>query len=253
MSRKIIYTIEEGPEYFVSDEEWAEVQRLQHWYNSEFTWTTGKLSFRRYLMFPNVEEFSNLETSIWRIIEERRERLRSHGLSEFEIVAQLERDALVFVKWGGYYDGCLASGFTRMADNEWNAFLVCDFLLKVSTLLPHLLIGVMDEGRFIKTRRIWLRDGVAMLQRKSGKMPGSISTLIKRKQFFSVVDPEKYEHHPGLKNSVPDFNRMKKEDRKAIVENWNWLGYGGNYDHDGDDAKGYNLNSKVRGFDFIDV
>ncbi len=252
MSRRIIYKIEERPEYFVSDEEWGEVQRLQHWYNSEFTWTTGKLAFRRFLMFPNVEEFSNLETSIWSIIEQRRERLRSIGRSEFEIVAQLERDGLVFVKWGGYYDGCLASGFTRIADNEWNAFLVCDFLLKVSTLLPHLLIELVDEGRFVKTRRMWLRDGVAMLRRKSGKVPATVSAVIKRKQFFSVVDPDKYEHHPGLNNTVPGFNRMKEDERKAIVRDWNWLGYGGNYDHNGDDTKGYNLNEKVRGFDFID-
>ncbi|MBI2619945.1 MAG: hypothetical protein HYW57_07675 [Ignavibacteriales bacterium] len=251
MSRRIIYKVEERSEYLITDEEWDEVRRLQHWYNSEFSWTTGKLAFRRYLLFPNVEEFSGLERSIWTIIEERKEKLKSQGLSETETVKQLERDHLVFVKWGGYFDDCLASGYTRVADNEWNAFLVCDFLLKVSTLLPHLVIEIRDEGRFVKTGRLWLRDGIALLRRRGGKMSESLTGVIKRKQFFSLVDPDKYEKHPSFRNSIPDFNLLAKEDRRAVLRNWNWLGYGnGGAEIDEPDG-GVNLNLKLRGFDYL--
>src|SRR3989442_10557590 len=34
------------------------------------------------------------------------------------IIAQLEADGLVIAKRGGYFDQCLASGFTRVAGNE---------------------------------------------------------------------------------------------------------------------------------------
>ena len=251
MSRRVIYKIEERPEYLVTDEEWDEVRRLQHWYNSEFYWTMGKLAFKRYVLFPNAEGFGGLETSIWQLIEERRKKLEAQGLTEFELIAQLERDQLVFVKWGGYFDGCLASGFTRVADNEWNAFLVCDFLLKVSTLLPHLTIEIRDEGRFIRTRRLWLRDGVALLPRRKNGFSDAMGILVKKKQFFASVDPARYDRHPAFKNSIPNFNDLNDEERKALVKNWNWMGYG-NGSWDGDSSEGVNLNLKLRGFDFLE-
>ncbi|MEX1138719.1 MAG: hypothetical protein WEB33_00545 [Bacteroidota bacterium] len=250
MSRRIIYKIEERPEYLITEEEWDEVKRLQHWYNSEFSWTMGKISFRRYLVFPNVEEFSGLDSTIWTIIEERKMKLAGQGLSEFDIVAQLERDHLLFVKWGGYYDHCLASGFTRMADNEWNAYLVCDFLVKVSTLIPHVVIGIHDEGRFVRTKRLWLRDGVVMLRKRPDELPEAISQIVKRKQFFAIVHPEQYDRHPVFKNSIPNFNQLKEEDKQAVVKEWNWLGYGNGYDEAGI-AGGMDLNQKLRGFDFF--
>src|SRR5512146_3100932 len=98
MSRRVIYKIEDRPEYLVTDEEWDEVRRVQHWYNSEFYWTMGKLAFKRYVLFANTEEFGGLETSICQLIEERRKKLEAQGLSEFELVSQLQRDQLVFEK-----------------------------------------------------------------------------------------------------------------------------------------------------------
>ena len=250
MSRRIIYKIEDRPEYLVTDEEWDEIKRLQHWYNSEFAWTTGKLSFRRYLLFPNAEEFSGLDTSVWKIIEERKTKLREMGMNDTEIVAQLELDHLVFVKWGGYFDDCLASGFTRVADNEWNAFLVCDFLLKVSTLVPHVVIELHDEGRFVRTKKLWLRDGVAMLQRKPSELSPQLGDLVKRKQFFAIVNPSRYDRHPSLKNSIPNFNDLDDQDKQALLKNWNWLGYGNRYENS-EIENGVDLNQKLRGFDFF--
>lgn len=248
MGRRLIYKIEETPENSFSDEQWEEVQRLQHWYNSEFTWTVGKIAFKRYLLFPNTEEFSNLDMSIWEIIGNRYQRLRASNLPEHDIIAQLEKDRLVWVKWGGYFDGCLASGFTRVADNEWNAFLVCDFLVKASTLLPHATIRIIDEGRFIKTGTVALRNGVALVGEKQiTRRRKRQSDADGRPRIFSIVNPQKYERHAGLKNTIPDFNRLKSDERLELIRNWNWLGYGDGYDLQGDDVTGYDLDSKLKG------
>ncbi len=249
MGRRLIYKIEEKLENSFSEEQWEEVLRLQHWYNSEFTWSVGKLAFKRYVLFPNTEEFSNLNLSVWEIIGQRHDQLRKSGLSEQEAIVQLEADRLVLVKWGGYFDGCLASGFTRVADNEWNAFLVCDFLLKASTLCPTATIKVMDEGRFIKSGSVSFRNGYALL---GGQNRESVHDGDGRWHIFSIVNPEKYDKHPGLKNVIPDFNTMESKDRLALVRNWNWLGYGNGYDVDGDDTSGFDLHTKLSGVQTVE-
>jgi hypothetical protein len=194
---------------------------------------------------------AGLDTTIWTLIEERKRRLKALGKTEEETIRQLERDRLVFVKWGGYYDDCLASGFTRVAGNEWNAFLVCDFLLKVSTLLPHVIVEIMDEGRFVRTKRLWLRDGVALLQRRAAEGSETLGDLVKRKKFFAIVDPGKYDRHPAFKNFIPNFNELKEEDRQTLLRDWNWLGYGNRYEVEGNATDGVDLNRKLRGFDFF--
>ncbi|HWP81215.1 MAG TPA: hypothetical protein VNN76_01005 [Bacteroidota bacterium] len=249
MGRRIIYKIEDNSQNSFTEDQWQEVQRLQHWYNSEFTWTAGKIAFKRYVLFPNVEEFSNLDLSIWEIIAQRYESLAAQGLSERDVITQLEKDRLVFVKWGGYFDDCLGSGFTRVADNEWNAFLVCDFLLKASTLLTDATIQVIDEGRFIKMGSIGLRNGKVLLSRRKQQKERGESP---RGHVFSIVDPEKYDKHPKFKNTIPDFNSLAKKERLAWIQNWNWLGYGDSYDADGDDEKGFDLNKKIRNIEYLD-
>ncbi|HAL55110.1 MAG TPA: hypothetical protein DCP63_01200 [Bacteroidetes bacterium] len=243
MGRRIIYRIEDRPENVVEEYRWDEVKRLQHWYDSEFTWTAGRLGFKRYVVFPNTNEFGGLDVSLWKIIAKRHQSLVEEGLSELEVVNQLEREKLVVVKWGGYFDDSLASGFTRVADNEWNAFLVCDFLLKASTLCPNATINLSDEGKFIKTGSVRLRNGKALLFRSElaqGIDPSA--------RCFSIVDPQKYDGHPEFRNFVPEFNRLEKKKKREVLRNWNWLGYGDGYDVGGDDKRGFDLNAKVREF-----
>lgn len=252
MGRRIIYKIENSVQSSFTEEQWNEVARMQHWYNSEFKWSSGKISFKRYVLFPNTEEFSNLDQSVWQIIAHRYESLQRQGMNDFEIVEQLERDQLVFVKWGGYFDGCLASGFTRVADNEWNAFLVCDFLLKASTLCPEITVYITDEGQFIKTGEVWFRRGDAFLYKSRLPMSLFLDEMLQDKHIFSIVNSEKYSNHPAFKNVIPGFNRLQTADRLNVVRNWNWLGYGDGYDASGDDTMGYNLNLKVRRFQLVD-
>ncbi len=251
MGRRIIYKIGNTGESMPTDSQWREVSKLQHWYNSEFIWSTGRISFKRYVVFPNTEEFSDLDQSIWEIIGRRQVSLRKEGLSEEEIVAQLEKDRLIFVKWGGYFDNCFASGFTRVADNEWNAFLVCDFLLKASTLCPDTTIQVFDEGQFVKTGAVWFRDGAALVPKNIIRISSFIDEMLEDKHVFSIVDPEKYNKHPAFKNSIPDFNRLDRPEQRTLLQNWNWLGYGDSYDVEGDDSKGFDLNRKVRKFQLV--
>jgi hypothetical protein len=249
MGRRIIYRIEENGTNRFSDEEWDQVERLQHWYNSEFSWSTGRLAFKRFVLFPNTEDFENLETPIWDVISKRHQTLREDGLNEREIVLQMEKDKLLVVKWGGYYDNCLASGFTRVADNEWNGYLACDFLLKASTLLPGAIVSVTDEGKFIKTGRVQLQNATVILPRDVLVSDKEAGELLRAGRVFAVVDAEKYNRHPSFRNIIPEFNKLKASERKKLVRNWNWLGYEGNFDADGDDQKGFDLNTKVRFFE----
>ena len=249
MGRRIIYKVEDARANQLSEEEWSEIDRLQHWYSSEFSWSTGRLAFKRFIFFPNMEDFENISTPIWDVIAERHKSLREQGLTEHESVSQMEKDRLLIVKWGGYYDNCLASGFTRVADNEWNAYLVCDFLLKASTLCPNASIEVTDEGRFIKTGSVQFRNGSAIVMRGGCAGDVDVEEACRTRRVFSVVDAEKYNRHPGFRNIIPEFNKLKSSERRKLVKNWNWLGYDGNFDADGDDKKGFDLNVKVRSFE----
>lgn len=248
MGRRIIYRIEDRSSNRFTDEEWDEVERLQHWYNSEFAWSTGRLALRPYVVFPNTEDYGNREIPVWDLIAKRHRLLLADGLTEREIVSLMERDKLIIVKWGGYYDNCLASGFTRVADNEWNAYLVCDFLLKASTLIPNATISLADEGKFIKTGLLELRNATAALPGDVYCSVNQAEDLCRTRRIFSVVDPEKYERHPSFGNIIPEFSKLKASERKELVRNWNWLGYEGNFEVEGDDRKGFDLNVKVRLF-----
>jgi hypothetical protein len=89
-----------------------------------------------------------------------------------------------------------------------------------------------------------------MLRKKPSELPETVSQLVKRKQFFAVVHPDRYERHPSFKNSIPNFNQLKDADKQALVKDWNWLGYGNNYEESGATG-GVDLNQKLRGFDYF--
>ena len=248
MARRIFYRVSDDGNNFISGEEWDAIRSLQRWYNSEFFWTGGKLNFRRFVIFPNYELVGGDTGQI----HERFTELEKSGYSEEEIVNELEMKGLIIVKRGGYEDGMLASGFTRVADNEFNSFLVLDFLLKISRIAPTAVLEVFDEGDFVKTHEIRLANGDVTV--REGIVPTKVLDEVKAsRRIFSIVNPDKYDGHPEFSNRVMEFNELLPHERAKVVGDWNWLGYESkaNFDFNGDDFFGFDLNQKICHLFFI--
>ncbi len=242
MARSIFYRVIDDGNNFISGEEWEEIHSLQRWYNTEFFWTAGKIDFRRFVVFPNYD-FVGTETSK---IKREFSKLEEAGYSEEEIVERLESDGLIIVKRGGYEDGMVASGFTRTADNELNAFLVLDFLLKVSRIASTASLEIYDEGSLVKTHGIRLENGDGYVSEKL--VDDETLRLVRRTQrVFAIVNPDKYDGHSAFTCHVNDFNELQADERAKVVEDWNWLGYESkvNFDFNGDDFFGFDLNQKL--------
>jgi hypothetical protein len=245
MARRIFYRVVDDGANFISGEEWEDIHSLQRWYNLEFFWTGGKLNFKRFIIFPNYELVGSAPAKV----REEFSRLESTGFSEEEIVNRLESRGLIIVKRGGYEDGMIGSGFTRVADNEFNAFLVLDFLLKSSRIAPTATFEVFDEGRFVKTGTVKLKNGGVIVDENSST-PELMGEIKSTRRIFAIVNPDKYNGHPEFTNSVNEFNELEPDERAKVVENWNWLGHESkaNYDFNGDDFFGFDLNQKLSFF-----
>jgi len=251
MARKIYYRIPDDRTNRIADREWEEVLRLQHWYNSEFFWTAGKLSFKMFAVFQAVAG-DHISAEEWqKKIRERMDLLRGEGMSENEMIRILEQEGLVSVKKGGYADGCLASGFTRVAGNEFNAYLVLEFLLKASHLLKGSFIEVEDEGEFIKAKYGRIEGGSVTLTSESGLQDAIFGAMAGQRRVFSIVDAQKYSQYPKFRSDIPDFSALSADERSDILTQWNWLGFESSYDINGDDLQGLNLNLKVKEFRLV--
>ena len=242
MARRVFYRIHDDGKNFISTEEWDAIKSVQNWYNSEFFWTGGKINLRRFVVFPNYEMVGrDLKRVRSRFAE-----LENAGYSDEEIVRELEAKSLIIVKRGGYEDGMIASGFTRVADNEFNAFLVLDFLLKVSRITRTATIEVFDEGDFVKTHTADLTNGDVII--RAEKVSGPLFDEARQaRRVFSVVNPDKYDGHQEFTNRVSEFNELLPVERAKVLEDWNWLGYESkaDFDFNGDDFFGFDLNRKV--------
>src|SRR5271169_2650294 len=126
MARKIYYKIIDDGTTAISDDEWNTISRLQHWYNSEFIWTAGRLALKMFAIFPDTERHTGNIEELRRAIYRRRLQLQDENKSENEIVRTLVSEGLIVAQRGGYFEQCLASGFTRVAGNEFNAFLASE-------------------------------------------------------------------------------------------------------------------------------
>lgn len=187
MGRAIHYWVNRGIESPLTDEEWGRIEQLQGWYNRTFTWTAEDLALERVSFFPRWKNqypdsqlpADNLDEAWTFVLKE-----LDQGVS----LKELEQRKLVVLQEGGYRgSGCLASGYTTVYGNEWNAFLVLKFLIETSLLATGLTLEVKDEGPFIRADRILLQNG-KVTPRWEGSMAGSL----KGGRVFSVVDPERY-------------------------------------------------------------
>jgi len=252
MARKLYYKIRNDGSSQVTEAQWEDILRLQHWYNSEFLWTAGRLAFKMYAVFPNIDSVITNENDLMREIAEQRKIMRESGLSENQIIRRLEKEGLIIVKKGGYFDDCLASGFTRVAGNEFNAYIVCDFLLKASRIAHDARIEVQDEGEFIKSKEIILRKGDVILKTDNRTRLSFFRAMVEHRHVFAIVDAAKYDRAAEFQNTISDFNSLPHDEQDLIVRDWHWLGFENNYDINGDDIQGFDLNAKVSSFELLD-
>ncbi len=249
MARKLYYKVVDDGENKISNAEWDGILRLQHWYNSEFVWTAGRLAFKMYAVFPNIQPDAEDSDERWQKIVQRRLELESEGLSENETIQRLEAEGLVIAQRGGYFDRCIASGFTRVAGNEFNAYLVSEFLLKASLIAPHAAISAYDEGAFIKPKNVIFRAGTVSLQLRDPSRRAFYEGMVRNRHVFAVVDAAKYDHFPRFQTTIVDFNALSIDEKLSILKDWNWLGFENNFDINGDDIQGFDLNKKVVRFE----
>jgi hypothetical protein len=251
MARKIYYRIPDDGHRTLTEGEWGEISRLEHWYNSEFIWTSGRLALKRFAVFLNYEGTGLPAPELKARVDDLTREYAARGISETETLSSLEREGLLILKPGGYLDDCLGSGWTRVAGNEFNAFLVCDFLLKVSVIAPGISIEVIDEGEFIKSKQVIFLAGSVHITVISRSSENLFTNLVRHRHVFSIVDAQKYDRFPSFQLTVPHFNDLSEDERKRILRDYTWLGYEHDFDLNGDDIQGYNLNEKVRSFHLI--
>jgi hypothetical protein len=246
MPRALRYYIEDNGENAVGDLEWKELARLQHWYNSEFIWSCDRIGLKRYILFPNYDRMPDMpyHTAKYHF----RKRLLAKKIElqdEVGAVRAMESEGLFTVRWGGVRDNSIASGITHVADNEFNAYLLCEFLLKCSTISTGASFVVEDEGQFVLTRRAIFHAGeVAVL--KSDIYGDRDDVPLDLPQIFSVVNPQKYDEHPRFLQNLEDFPDLDDEQISESVHKYGALGFAQNYETAWGDAEGLNLQQRAR-------
>lgn len=151
---------------------WSEIEIAQRYMNDRFTWTCENLGLERHDDGDLPEEF------------------RRHG------------DRLGLRAWG----------FTKVADDEWNALLVVRFLTWVSRRLPAFMVTLHDEGDYVLAGYVLLRKGMPKLDHvgidgwrdylDEHRMTETLARLddaigqAERGTFFARVPAEEYADRP---------------------------------------------------------
>ncbi len=246
MPRALRYYIADTPENTISDAQWREIARLQHWYNSEFIWSCDRIGLKRYILFPNYEVMPDMpyHTAKYHF----RKRLLAKKIElqdELAAVRAMVEEGLFSVRWGGVRDDSIASGITHVADNEFNAYLLCEFLLKCSTIATDATFVVEDEGRFVLTHRVMFRNGAIMVAHDDAYRSPREETL-DVPQIFSVVNPTKYDEHPGFSQNVEGIADLDDDELHESVSKYGVLGFAQNYETAWGDGEGLNLQQRAR-------
>jgi hypothetical protein len=144
MGRTIHYLVEDDGQNHITDAEWQSIEELQEKYNAGHTWTCEQLSLERFSVLPNWTAWKDglRVGEAWR---------RIHAeLQKPAGMQKLLDNGLIEVSKGGYRgSGYLMSGFTKVAENEFNASLVVSFLQEASRSAPGIRIKVHDEGDYL--------------------------------------------------------------------------------------------------------
>ncbi len=253
MARRLYCYVSRSDENRVDDEEWEQIRRLQHWYSSEFIWTAGKPSLKMYVIFPNDEHPLAESGGLNQYITEQWLRMKSDGAVENEIIRRLYEAKVILLKEGGYYDGCLLSGSVRVADNEWNAYLFCEFIIKASRLARRATFEVRDEGEFIRWRPVFIRDGEISVTARSQRQEDLVTGIIKRRELFSPVFDRRYDRHPYFRSRIAGFSSLEELQKEYILKQWNSYGFESSREYADSSGDFYDLHHKVSGFKVVRI
>lgn len=246
MPRALRYYIDVSEDNAIDAAEWAQIARLQHWYNSEFIWSCDKIGLKRYILFPNYDTIPGMPYHTAKYHFRRRLLAKKIELQdELAAVRAMEEQGLFTVRWGGVRDDSLASGITHVADNEFNAYLLCEFLLKCSMIARGATFVAEDEGRFILTRRAAFREGEVLIRREDAYAEGE-EIKLEAPQVFSVVNPSRYDEHPRFRQSLEDIDDADDEIVAETAQRFGDLGFAQNYETAWGDNEGLNLQLRAR-------
>lgn len=248
MARRLHCFVRRNEENVITDTEWEEIRKLQHWYSSEFIWTAGKPGMKMYAVFPNLDHPLADNDLLMEFISERWKQLRNEGLPENVILRTMRDEKLILLKEGGYHDGCLLSGSVRVANNEWNAYLFTEFIVKSSLLAKQATFEVHDEGEFIRWRPIYVKDGCVYLYVRSQQQFRRAEVIVKNNTLFAKIDPREYDDHPSYQTQIAGFRKMERDKKMNVLKNWNWHGYESEVHEFTNEEQMYDLNQKIREF-----
>ncbi|MBI5806265.1 hypothetical protein HZA73_09485 [candidate division TA06 bacterium] len=234
MGRTIHYEITGA----ISDDQWDKIDALQDRYNIDHRWTCECLSLTRipfwYPRWPNQFKDSKLDKGItaneaWKIINRQLDGLSGVALEKkvFDLV-----DEKILVLGDRSKKDITASGFTKVADNEWNAQLVIDFLTETSKIAKDSVVKIYDEGDYSLCHYVIIRNGVVSLdherirnylaglkerQKDSGMedyFKEEINTMREnlvlsgKGIFFAKVDPREYQDHPQFRTLTLNLEQV---------------------------------------------
>jgi hypothetical protein len=163
MARTLFYFISSAAPEGMTACHWQTIEALRDFYNREFYLDRRRIQLApvEYMpRWPEIYPDSLLGTNDyelgWRLIQE-----QLHSGRSLEV---MEREKLIVTKQNPEN---MYLGITQTRNNHWDAFLVCEFLLKVSYLSPDLSIEVFDESDFIPSGHLIIRNGEAEAQLSS--------------------------------------------------------------------------------------
>lgn len=247
MPRALRYYVDDNGTNLITNDEWTEIARLQHWYNSEFIWSCDRIDLKRYILFPNYDHMPEMPYRTARYHFRKRLLAKKIEIGNWvEAVQAMEAEGLFHVRWGGTRENSIASGITHVADNEYNAYLLCEFLLKCSTISRQSVFTVEDEGRFVLPGRAMFLDGVVQVSADDLAELEHNVELLDVPQVFSVVNHTKYDDHPRFSQNIEGFSELDEAEIAAAVGKHGGLGFGENYDTHWGDHKGLNLQQRAR-------
>lgn len=219
----------------ISDDEWDLIDDLQDTYNIKHRWTCEHLGLTRipywYPRWPNWFKDSKLEKGItsdraWEIVSFHLDGLKGVKL-ERKVLELVESGILVLGE--AHKQGIAASGLTKVADNEWNAKLIADFLIEASRIAPGTKFKLFDEGDYILCRYVFIEKGI--VSRNMEKIQEHLSfleekakdpkweayftrclmkfkdnlLLAEKGKYFADLDPSEYQDHPLFRTLTVDI------------------------------------------------